>query len=47
MTTPIKSLFDFEDEPEEGEPETHPLDGHYIIVDGKEVWLPRKEKCGS
>ena len=38
-----ESIFDYADEPEEGKPETHPLDGHWAKIDGKEVWIPRKE----
>lgn len=45
MTTPVTSIFDYTPEPEEGEPETHPLDGHYIINDqGKEEWQKREQK---
>ena len=42
--TATASIFDYTPEPEEGEPETHPLDGHWAVIEGKEVWIPNKRE---
>lgn len=45
QTHPVASIFDGADEAEELSQETNnPLDGHYERIDGKDVFVPRKNK---
>jgi hypothetical protein len=47
MTTRIKSIFDYTPEPEEGKPETTPLDGHWDKDGSREKWVPRDKSIAS
>ena len=44
ITDTVESLFDYAEPLEDTGKDTTPLDGHYNIVNGKEVWMQRKGK---
>ena len=44
ITDTVESLFDYAEPLEDTGKDTTPLDGHWIIENGKEKWVPRKGK---